>query len=124
DFEFTFFDRVEIDQLLELFDVGRFGIKCFALVSANDRAFESPALLHACTDVGFDLFGDFGRSGGAIAGGEFQALVFGGIVAGGHVDAADGFARADGVRDDGRGRVAFAEQGSEVVEIENFGGGE
>ena len=40
-------------------------------------------------DVRFDLLGDFRVRRRAVAGREFQALIFRGIVAGGHVDAAD-----------------------------------
>ena len=45
-------------------------------------------------------------------------------MAGGHVDAADGLAMADGVGDDGRGRVAVAQERLEAVGGEHFGGGE
>ena len=46
------------------------------------------------------------------------------IVAGGHVDAADGFAMADVVRDDRSGRVAIAKQRFKAVGSEHFGGGQ
>ena len=55
---------------------------------------------------------------------KFQALPLGGVMAGGEVDAAGGFAGADGMADDGRGGVAIAEQGSEAIGGEHFGGGE
>ena len=45
-------------------------------------------------------------------------------MAGGDVDAADGLAMADGVGDDGRGRVAVAQERLDAVGRENFGGGE
>ena len=45
-------------------------------------------------------------------------------MAGGEVNAAGGFAGSDGVADDGRGRVAIAEQGGEIVGGEHFGSGE
>ena len=75
-------------------------------------------------DVRLDLPGDFRRGGRAVARGKFQALIFRRIVAGGHVDAADGFAMPDVVRDDRRGRVAIAEQGFQAVGGEHLGGGQ
>ena len=71
-------------------------------------------------DVRFNLLRHVGRGGRAVERGKFQALILRRIVAGGQVDAANRLAMTDGVRDDGRGRVAVAEQGCDAVCRENF----
>ncbi len=120
-FELRLLDGCEVHEFVDLFEVGGLRIERLALIRADDRAFESPVAIHQLGAVLFDAFGDFRISRCAVAGGEFEALIFGGIVARGHIDAADGFSRADVVRDDGRGRVAIAEQGIEAVAGENLG---
>ena len=66
-------------------------------------------------DMAFDAAGDFGRSGRSVGPAEFEALVFGRIVAGGHVDAAQGLPDADGMGNDRCWCVPLAEQGSQPV---------
>ena len=73
-------------------------------------------------DGGFDLFGDFREGGGAVVGGELDAVVLGGIVGGGEVDGAGGFELADGVGDGGRGRGVGNDDWGDAGCGENTGG--
>ena len=117
-------DDVEVDELAQLFEIAGLRIKGFALERANDRAGKGPVLRQKLIHVGFDLFGHVGCAGRAVAGGEFQSLILRRVVAGGHVDAANRFSRPDGVSDHRSRRVTIAEQGSESVRGQNFGGGQ
>ena len=92
------------------------------MVGANDYGIKSPFLFLALGDVGLNFPGDFRWGRGAIGRREFQALIFSGIMAGSHVDAAQGFAGADSVADDRRGRVAFAEEHLEAIGLQHLGG--
>ena len=122
--ELRLFERGKINELVELFEIIRLRIKRRALIRADDRAFERPALCLKLRDVRLDLFGHFRRGGRAIARGKFQALIFRRIVAGGHVDAAGRLAMADGMGDDRRGRIAVAQERFEPVCRQHFGGGQ
>ena len=75
-------------------------------------------------DVRLNLSGDFRHGGRAVERGKFQALILGGIVAGGHVDATDGFAMPDVVRNGRCGRVAIAKERCQPVGGEHFSGGQ
>src|SRR5436190_3236742 len=75
-FHFRTANRVEIDELLDLFKVSRLWIERFALISAHDRALDLPTGGLAAGDAGFDPFGHLGWSGCAVRGGEFQTLIF------------------------------------------------
>ena len=124
DFQAGLPDGGEINQLAQLFEIIGQGINRPAREGADGGGGESPVLRDQPGDGGFDPAGDFGVGGRAVGGGEFEALVFGGVVAGGEVDAAEGLTDANGVSDDGGGGVAFAQERKQAVGGEDFGGGE
>ena len=124
DFQFRFLDCGEIDEFAELFKIIRSRVNGFAFESSNDRALERPIFRLQPRDVRFNLLRHIGCGRRAVAGGEFQALILCRVVAGSHVDAAECLAGANGVRYDGRRRVALAEERSQAAARENFRGGE
>ena len=69
--------------------------------------------------AGFDVFGDFGKSGAGVRGRIFQAVILRGIVAGGEVDGAVEFAAHDFKGDRGSGRKRFAEQRADAVVLKD-----
>ena len=109
---------------MKLFEIGGLRIDFLAGERAKLRRVKSPMRRLQFYDVRFNLFCHVRRGRRAVERGKFQALILGGIVAGGHVDAANRLAMTDGVRDDRRGRVAIAEQRFDAVGRKNFGGGE
>ena len=124
DLELGLLDRGEVDELAELLEVVGLGIDLLALVSADNRSLEAPAGGFEGRHIGLDGFRHVGRGRGSVPRGEFQPLILGGIVAGRHVDAADGLPVADGVGDDGRGRGPVTDERGKAVRFEHFGGGE
>src|SRR5487761_449689 len=72
--------------------------------------------------AGFDVFCDFGKRGGAIRSGKFQAVVSGGIVAGGDVERALQFAAKDFKGNRGSGRGLSAEKDAAAFVLEHSGG--
>ena len=115
DLELGLLDDGEVDVFAELLEVGRGRVDLLAAKRADQSGLEGPARFLTVADMAFDAAGDFGRSGRSVGPAEFEALVFGRVVAGGHVDAAQGLAHSNRVGDD-RGRcVALAEQGSQPI---------
>src|SRR5664280_765453 len=124
DFQFRFFKNGKFKEFVKLFEIRRLRIDFLVGERAKLRRVKSPMRRLQFYDIRLDLLRQIGRGRRAVERGKFQALILGGIVAGGHVDAANRLAMTDGVRDDGRGRVAIAEQGFNAVGRKNFGGGE
>ena len=122
--EVRLFEHIKFNQLVELFEIRGLRIERRTLIRADDRAFERPALRVEAGNVRLDLPGDLRRGRRAVARGKLQALILRWIVTGGHVDAADGFAMADAVGDDGGGRVAIAQERFESAGSEHFGSGQ
>ena len=70
----------------------------------------------------FDIVRDFGKRRSAVGAGEFQALIFGGIVAGRKIDGPVHLAPQDFVGDHGRRRRPVAQQHVDAVLAKNFRG--
>ncbi len=124
DLQFGRANRGEVHEFVDLLEVGGPGIERFAREGPDRRGFHRPIVGLQPGDIGLDLLRQFRRGRRAVAGGEFQALVFGGVVAGGQVESANRLAVADRVADDRRGGVPLAEEGSEAGVGQYFGGGE
>ena len=73
-------------------------------------------------DGGFDLFGDVRESGGAVVGGELDAVVLRRIVRGGEVDGAGGLECAHGIGDGWRRRGLGNHDGRNAGRGQNAGG--
>ena len=113
-------DGGKSDQLAQLFEIGRLRINGLAPEGSHDSRLESPVLRDQPGDVRLDLLRHFRRRGRAIVRREFQALIFGGIVAGRQVDAPESLSLADGVGDHRGGRVPIAQQGGEPAGRQHF----
>ena len=124
DLELGLLDGGEVDELGELLEVVGLGIDLPALVGADDGGLEAPALGEQRVHIRLDGLGHVGCGGRAVPGGELQSLILEGVVAGGHVDAADGLLEPDGVGDDRGGRGPVADERGDAVGFEDFGGGE
>src|SRR5262249_38767978 len=111
DFKPRLLDRGKIDQLFNLLDVIGTWIDGLGLEGADNGRLEGPVGLDETFDIGFDNPRDFGRRARAVSGGKLEAVIFGRIVAGSDVDAADGFAFANRVSEDRRRRVAVKKNG-------------
>ena len=124
DLELRVPDDVEVDELANLLKVVGLRVNGLAGERADDGGLEGPAGGLALRDVRLDLLRHLRRGRRAVVSGELEALILRRVVAGGHVDAADGLADADGVRDDGRGGVALAKEAGETVGGKHLGDGE
>jgi hypothetical protein len=91
-------------------------------VNRKRAVFISGGLIQDCSDAGFNVFGDFRQGGTSVGRRKFEAVVRGGIMAGGEVDGAIEFAALNFVSDGGSGSKSFAEQGADVVLLENVDG--
>ncbi len=63
DFQFRLADDREVHQLLNAFEVGRFGVKRLAREGADDRGFNRPVRFLQARDVRLDLLGDLRMAG-------------------------------------------------------------
>src|SRR5690242_11256583 len=87
-------NRIELHQLAELFEISGLWIECFALERSDHCRFDAPVGRLQFSDPCLDLFCDFRRCRSAVAGRKLETLVLSGIMAGGHVDAANRLAMA------------------------------
>ena len=99
----------------------RLRVESFAGERADHRRRKSPIRGRELPDLRFNLLGDFRRRRRPIARRKFEALIFRRIMTGGHVDAADGFADANGVGDHRRRCGAIAQQRLQAVMRQHFG---
>ena len=117
-------DRLQVDELADAFQVGRSRVECLALERAHHGGLGLPPLGEQLLDVGLDFVGHVAGRARAIGHGILETRVAERIVAGGDVDAADGFAPLNAEGENRGGGVAVAEQRLEAVLGQDLRGGQ
>ena len=117
-------DRPQVDELADAFQVGRSRVECLALERAHHGGLGLPPLGEQLLDVGLDFVGHVAGRARAIGHGILETRVAERIVAGGDVDAADGFAPLNAEGENRGGGVAVAEQRLEAVLGQDLRGGQ
>ena len=117
---FGFGEDVEANHFFQLREVWAARIKPLEIVC---NVLEGGFVVRQCGRALFDVFGDFRQRGAAVGAGEFQAIVFGRVVAGGDVDAAIEFIVDDGVGQDRSRRRFRAENDAAAIFPQDTRGG-
>ena len=122
EFGFAFFEDIEFDEFAEALQVVGAEIDHLGLGVFVARRLGDWSLRVEFGGAGFDVFGDFWEGGAGVGTGEFEAVILGGVVAGGEIDGAVEFGARDFVGDSGSGRESFAEERFDFVLLENVDG--
>ncbi len=110
---FGFGQHIEANHFFQLREIR--GARINSLEIVRDVVEMTFFVVRQCGGAFLDVFGDFGQSRAAIGAGKFQAVVFGGVVAGGDVDAAIEFVVNDGVGQDRSRRWFRAENDGAAI---------
>ena len=122
EFGFAFLEDVEFDEFAEALEVVVAEIDHLGFCVFVARRLRDWALRGEFGGAGFDVFGDFWEGGAGVGTGEFEAVILGGVVAGGEIDGAVEFGVRDFVGDSGSGRESFAEERFDFVLLEDVDG--
>ena len=124
DLQFGPADRPQIDELADAFQVGWPRVERPALEGAHHGGLGAPLFGEQLFHVSLDFAGHFAGRARAVGHRILEAGVAERIVAGGDVDAADGFAPSNAEGQHRGGGVAVAEQGFEAVLGQDLRGGQ
>src|SRR5882762_739504 len=121
EFGFGFGEDVEFYELLETLEIIFAEIGFFDLSGVGFEWSDSACGEKSC-GTGFNVLGDFGKSGAGICRRKFQAVILRGIVAGGEIDGTVQFAALNLVGDGGSRSEGVAEQRADTVRLQNGDG--